>query len=438
MPMRKLFRLMSLTACAIAALLALGVSPALAHNTFIESVPAEGDVLESPPSTWMLTFEKSVPLDSASGAVINGDGVRTALSTPRHGDSDKTIIFDLPQNLSGVINARWRLVGVDGHVISGRVSFTVQSLVSGESIPITATTGMAPVEATFDSEPTTVSEPIRVALRLANFVFLLLLGGVLFAELFVAERSMMIRSGMTLLRVGAWGSAVVPLAQWWAFAIDLGSFSEAFSLTPGVMFLLRSVGGFLILAACEMTLRGHTRINSIRWQLGVAWIVYAVALAYGGHSRSQGHAWLGIPADVLHTSAVSAWLGGLAALVLVVLPSVDTDQGVACLKRFSHLAERAVIVVAVTGVIQTIRLHASMSTLFTSTHGMLLLLKLASVAIIIRLAARNRKILRGIHEGGLTSNAHTKSVLVRSALKEMMIAAAVLVVTALLVGASLD
>jgi len=436
--MRKTFKAVSVAACAAATLLALGVSPASAHNTFIESFPAEGDVLESPPTAWMLTFEKSVPLDSASGTVINGDGVRTTLPTPRHGDSDKTIIFDLPQDLSGEINARWRLVGVDGHVISGRVSFTVQSVVSGASTPIPATTGVALAETTFDDEQTTISEPIRVALRLANFVFLLLLGGVLFVELLIAERSMMIRSGMALLRAGAIGSAVVPLAQWWTLAIDIGGFGETLSLTPGVMFLIRSVAGFLMLAACELILRGHTRITSIRWQLGVAWIVYVVALAYGGHSRSQGMAWLGIPADVLHTSAVSAWLGGLVALIFVVLPSVDTNQGLTCLSRFSHLAMRAVIVVAVTGAIQTIRLHGSMNSLLTSTHGLLLLLKMSLVAIIILFAARNRKILRAAQEGDSRSNARTKSLLVKSALKETAVAALVLAVTAILVGASLD
>lgn len=436
--MRKTFKAVSVAACAAATLLALGVSPASAHNTFIESVPAEGDVLESPPTTWMLTFEKSVPLDSASGTVINGDGVRTTLPTPRHGDSDKTIIFDLPQDLSGEINARWRLVGVDGHVISSRVSFTVQSLVSGASTPIPATTGVVLAEATFDDEPSTITEPIRVALRLANFIFLFLLGGSLFVGLFVAERSMMIRSGMALLRVGAIGSAVVPLAQWWTFAIDIGSFSEALSLTPCVMFLIRSVAGFSMLAACESILRGHTRITAIRWQLCVAWAVYVVALAYGGHSRSQGMAWLGIPADVFHTSAVSAWLGGLVALIFVVLPSVDTRHGLTHLRRFSHLAERAVIVVAVTGVVQTIRLHGSMNSLLTSTHGLLLLLKVSLVAIIILFAARNRKILHATQESDSRSNARTKSLLVKSALKETVVAALVLVVTAFLVGASLD
>jgi len=444
--MRMWFRIMSLILSATAALLVFGSSPALAHNTFVDSSPAEGDIVESSPTSWTVTFEKFVPLDSASGVVVNGDGVRTSLPEPRHGSGDTTIVFDMPPNLSGAISARWRLVGVDGHVISGRVSFTVQSLVSEETTSADVSPATTPPpdttetpfdNVTFEDEPTNIPEPVRVALRLANFIFLLLLGGILFTELFLAERSVITRSGMTLLRIGALGSAVLPLAQWWTFATDLGGFRETLSMTPGVMFLIRSAAGFSMLGACEMILRGRTQFTSVKWQVGVAWAVYVVALAYGGHSRSQGFAWLGIPADVLHTSAVSAWLGGLVALIFVVLPSVDPNQGIAYLRRFSRLAERAVIVVAVTGAIQTIRLHGSLMTLFTSSHGMLLLLKLLLVAAIIRLAARNRSILRANQEDGSISNAHTKSTLVKSALKETSIAVVVLLVTAVLVGASL-
>ena len=54
------------------ALFAFGVNPALAHNAFDSSSPSEGDLLETSPSGWTITFTKSVPLDSFSGEVING------------------------------------------------------------------------------------------------------------------------------------------------------------------------------------------------------------------------------------------------------------------------------------------------------------------------------------------------------------------------------
>lgn len=444
--MRKPFKAVILSACATAILLVLGAPPVSAHNTLDESVPAEGDVLESPPSTWTLTFEKSVPLDSASGVVINGDGVRTSLSVPRHGSSDSTIVFDLPSNLTGSISARWRLVGTDGHVISGRVSFSVDLSATGQQGQIEGSAGsvFTPPPNNESVEPiqeewTTTPEPIRVVLRLFGFLFLLLLGGIFFVDLFIAEGAAHTSAGRRMLLLGSIGVMLVPLLQFWSFVNDLGgSVGDALSLTPGVMLLVRSAVGCALIGASTSISSGRTTLTGIRWQVGLAWLTYLVALAYGGHSRSRDFPWLGIPADVLHVTAISAWLGGLAALVFAVLPSVTNDQGVTCFRQFSRLAERAVLVVALTGSIQTVRLHGNVSTLFSSTHGILLLAKLLLVALILRFAARNRTILKESHDPDLQAHKRIRSLLVKSALKETVIASGVLLITSVMIGASLD
>jgi methionine-rich copper-binding protein CopC len=109
------------------ALFSFGVNPALAHNTFDSSSPSEGDALEISPSNWTITFAKSVPLDSFSGEVINGDGIRTQLTSPTHGATDNIVVVSLPTSLTGAITARWKLVSSDGHVVSGRVAFSVNT-----------------------------------------------------------------------------------------------------------------------------------------------------------------------------------------------------------------------------------------------------------------------------------------------------------------------
>lgn len=446
--MRIFLRASLVVFCAVAALLSFSASPVFAHNTFIDSSPAEGDVLSSAPSSWSVTFEKSVPLNSASGVVVNGDGVRTPLSSPRHGDSDSTVIFDLPPDLSGNINARWRLVGVDGHVISGRVSFIVQSL--GTDVPIDAvdsgvdasiaTTATTPFDdQTLDEESVGAPQLVRIALRLTNFLMLMALGGLLFAERFVARRHTTSQVGIRMLQVGALGSALIPLIQLWIFSSDLGGgLGNALSLTPGAMLVVRSIAGFTLFAGCRIGFRQPFGFDRMQWQLAGSWLVYLVALAYGGHSRSQALPWLGIPADVMHITAVSAWLGGLAALIFVILPTISVDQGIMSLQRFSRLAERSVIVVAITGTIQTIRLHGSIVTLFSSSHGLLLIVKLLLVGTVVWLASRNRSTLRNFQQGDLKASTRTKSSVIKSSLKELLVSSAVLAITAVMVGASLD
>ena len=102
-----------------------GAQPANAHNALATSVLAAGAVLTEVPANWTLTFTKDVPLDSASAELVAASGVCTALPAPTYGVSKKEILFALPPDLNGAMTARWRLVGADGHVLTERVSFTV-------------------------------------------------------------------------------------------------------------------------------------------------------------------------------------------------------------------------------------------------------------------------------------------------------------------------
>ena len=99
--MRRALTFLLTALCAVAAALSLGSSPAFAHNTFVDRDPADGQTLAVAPTAWTVRFEKSVPLESASGSVVNGDGTRTALNPPRHGDTDSVIVFDMPAGLTG-------------------------------------------------------------------------------------------------------------------------------------------------------------------------------------------------------------------------------------------------------------------------------------------------------------------------------------------------
>lgn len=167
---------------------AYGASAVYAHNTQETSSPASGEVLALAPTEWIVGFTKSVPLASASGEIVGSDGVRVALAPPRHGATDNIIVFDMPPNLVGAVTARWRLVGVDGHVISGRIPFSVELAAVVPEATVTPETVVAPeavvtpVVAAVEEIGAPISEPIRFSLRLVNYVSLMALAGVLMAE----------------------------------------------------------------------------------------------------------------------------------------------------------------------------------------------------------------------------------------------------------------
>ena len=427
---------------------AYGASAVYAHNTQETSSPASGEVLVLAPTEWIVGFTKSVPLASASGEIVGSDGVRVALAPPRHGVTDNIIVFDMPPNLVGAVTARWRLVGVDGHVISGRIPFSVEAAAVVPEATVTPETVVAPeavvapVVAAVEESDSTVAEPIRFSLRLVNYVSLMALAGVLMAEWLLAQGTLALSLARRFALVGALGVAIAPLFQLLIFIDDiqiagtswLSGFGDALGTTAGGMLFAKTVLGMLLVALVQKT-ANIGALNSLRSRLIAATgVMYLVALAYVGHSRSQAAPWIGVPVDVVHTAAASTWLGGLAALVFVVIPKVDTERGVAAFDRFGRVAERAVAVLVVTGIIQMLRLHGNPLSMLTNRHGLLLIGKISLVALMLRLAARNRRELGAQRRRESTQPKTLQRLLVRASLIETAIGAVVLVITSVLVA----
>ena len=447
---RTLVRLFAFIAIVIGTT-AYGANVVYAHNTQETSSPASGEVLAVAPTEWIVGFTKTVPLDTASAEIVGSDGVRVALAPPRHGATDNIIVFDLPPNLVGSVTARWRLVGVDGHVISGRIPFSVEAgaavvpeaVITPDSV-VAPEAVVEPVAAVVEESDSTVAEPIRFSLRLVNYVSLMALAGVLMAEWLLAQGTLALSLARRVAFIGALGVAITPLFQLLIFVDDiqiagnswLSGFGDAFGSTPGGMLFAKAVLGLLLVALVRGT-ADIVALNSVRSRLIAATgVMYLVALAYVGHSRSQAAPWLGVPIDVLHTAAAATWLGGLAALVFIVIPQVDTERGIAAFDRFGQVAERAVAVLVVTGIIQMLRLHGYPLSMLTNRHGLLLIFKISLVALMLWLAARNRRELGAQRRREAMQPRTLRRLLVRASLIETAIGGAVLVVTSVLVATS--
>lgn len=423
-------------------LVALGLTifmadPALAHNEFVSSSPAEGASLETPPATWEVTFAKEVPLESASGEIVGPDGTITALAPPVHGAATSVISFTLPPGLTGTQTARWRLVSVDGHVISGRVTFAIGTGVDLSGVLADATTtGLDPT----DPAP----EPVRWALRLIGFVALMMLGGLLVSDLYILEGVFAALRDRVVLKMIAGTLAVVPLLQMLIFLGDafgtsiLGALShlvDIFDTTPGSMMFVRTVLGGVLCYQLWTVMRGRPSASEQRLVLAAAGM-YTFAQAYTGHSRSRAWPILGVPADVVHLVAASVWLGGLAVLILLVAPLLEPQDLWRSFERYGKVARLAVIALVVTGVIQTLRLHGGITTLFSQSHGRLLLLKSIVVAVMLRVGDLNRRRIQARMRDNPNLMDKKLREVTKAATVEVATGGLVLAVTAALVTAS--
>jgi copper transport protein len=433
---------------AIIGLLSLSGGPALAHNSISDSSPAEGEVLASPPTLWTITFAKSVPLESASGQVVTDTGQRQDLPKPRIGATDNVIVFDFPQNLTGTITGRWRLVGTDGHVISGRVTFTSPQATTSAPNETTAAPNVIPAAPAVNAslplemEDASISETIRVSTRFITYVAIILLGGLLFANFYIAQGALSTPRGRLLTHIAAIGTLVTPIISLWILVDDVcgsdgsigSALSTVLSLSVGPMIIFRIAAGAAIVFLTRSLLKRKIFDDSGTKQLALLLTMYCVALAYGGHSRSLASPWLGVPTDVIHVIATSVWLGGLAAVVVVIVPAVNIEQSMIAFERFGFVAQRTVPVIMVTGVIQSLRLHGNVWSVFSSSHGLLLLAKISVVLIMLLIGNRNRKFLASRRNSQDHHQRISRATLMRASIYEALFGATAIGITAVLVA----
>jgi len=138
-----------------------------------------------------------------------------------------------------------------------------------------------------------------------------------------------------------------------------------------------------------------------RWLLvliGVCAAYLAATPALSGHASIQSPTVIFFPSDVLHVLAASVWVGGIACL-LFALPSATKQLAgpnrsrllLATLIRFSPVALTAVIVIAITGVVQAYIDVRTLNALFHSTYGTLIIVKIILLLSLIGLGWVNRE-----------------------------------------------
>ena len=123
----------------VLALIVVGVlfgtaSTAAAHNSLESSVPADGTTVTASPGTMQLRFVKDVPLETLTVTLTDPSGVRTKLVGSANGTSAKDVVTPLPLLADGAYTIRWRLVGDDGHAITGRIEFAVAAGVAPTTV----------------------------------------------------------------------------------------------------------------------------------------------------------------------------------------------------------------------------------------------------------------------------------------------------------------
>ena len=399
----------------VAVLLLMAV-PAGAHALVRTSDPANGALLQKAPPQVVITFTE-VPdpklsfihvLDQGGKDVERGATTRV----PGHPLELRVALGDLPP---AVYTVTWRAVSqVDGHVTAGSFSFGVG--VSSVGTPRATTTA-----------PSTPSpSPLAVVGRWAFYWGLAILVGSAVFGTFAANG--IPRGGRTLLAgsclLAAAGLIAMTIAERASVGVPLGQLLRS---GTGREYIERgaalAIAGIAVVDAVA-----RPRPSALPWVgLGAALAMFVHVLAgHAGAVTSLPYRALDVALQGLHLVAVGVWIGGLAWLLLATR-SLQGLERVAAVRRFSFVAAIALAVVVLTGAVRAVDelggVHAIRGLLHTS-FGITLIVKVALVAGLVALGARNRYVnVPGVTEGTKPMRSLRRTVAVEVAVAAVILAA---------------
>lgn len=424
-----------LMCCALIA--AFGGDVAQAHTAFSGSSPNDGETLSAPPEQLHLTF--SGKLEGALHAVkLTGpDGVAAPLEPLVLSDDRKMIMADLPELANGKYTVAFRVISGDGHPMEGTISFEVavpepasepapapaeepgQGAAAGpgteqepDAPPPESGVGegaSSPPDGTVSESPdTSPSSPqpdnhVHVSPYAApGFLTLLFVSRVLYYAALLALLGWALWSALQRLterRAAYWRNIGMRLLTVHLLAFGLFAMLHWLELTAGgqsgVPFaaLLRDTGvGQSWLFTGVLAVAGFPLLFRYRYvDAGWAVLIIAAKTLRGHASAFEPVLWARI-ADGVHLASAAVWAGGLLALVLVMRTSADWFRSLA--PSFSTAALAALLVLAATGVVSAVLYTERLTDLPETAWGMLLLGKIALVAVVVPVAALLRRYLR--------------------------------------------
>lgn len=421
------------------ALVFVGANPAAAHAVVVDVVPEPDSVLSDSISEVRVSFNEPVSVEVEGIEVLDDSGSPVS-GRAESQNTDAVFIADADFG-EGTHLVSWRVVSDDGHPITGAFTFSVGQKTQAPQVA--------------DSSDFNPVEPaVWVAQALIYLGLLLTAGLVMFEAWCLRDASdlTVLRARLALWRrraalIGIVGLvAYVPVfTLWqrglgWSKIVDGAVWASASTSDAAWASFAGIIGLIVALVAHRLWVAARVRVRPNM----VAAILVAVGLiiALGsqlvvGHTRTISPTWLVMASDLVHLFVAAFWIGGVFGLILVLRTLQLPDAAGVIVARFSRAAIWVVAVLAATGLVLGWRILGGFGPLFTTRYGLLLLAKLALIALVIVFAAWNhRRLVPAIVAETGTDRAGALSKLRRSVAFEAALLAAAVAVTGVLVSQS--
>jgi copper transport protein len=389
---------------AVAATLATA-SSAGAHAYLVKTVPAASGVLNGPPPNVQLTYDEAVEPRFAIISVTNAAGQQETTGLPRRSPANPdTLVVPLRRGLAeGWYLTYWRAISVDGHPVEGAFTYAV------------GPNPGPPPQFRVPSISATAVTPALLVTRWLMFVSIMIAIGLLVLRLLIARPLVAREPGVSLRRLSVafvffsvLGLIATPVYldvstanDSLRSAFDVGALVGLFRVTAfgrAMVDLELCFGLFCVAAWIAIWLdRPERRRRSTAGLIatGGALLAAAAVLAVpgaAGHPGQTSPRGLTTAFDWLHLVAGSVWLGGLIGLLLL-LGSLPAGQRIRALSavvpRFSNVALASVVLIALTGVGETIDHMPAVNALWETSFGQAILVKTGLLLAVMAIAAGN-------------------------------------------------
>jgi copper transport protein len=340
---------------------------AWAHARVLRTLPANGAVVAAAPTQVRVVFDDDVRVASGVKAIRNGDG--SVLAGKPHILGGRVLVVPLQSGLdNGDYTVLWRALSDDGHTIAGVIAFGVGA-------------GRAPPQAALSADNGPSAQDVLS--RFLFFAGLLTAGGAAFFRFAVGAvpvRLMLV----SFLSVFVGVSGVAHDAS---LSTRFGSAMVAAAALAGVGALTAAVAPLM------------RALEPVPFVVGLLLLPIPTV---AGHAFDRGRPGYEPIVDFLHLAAASFWVGGVVALAVTFSSAREAPRAI---RRFSNVALAAVIVIATSGVIRAFGELRSVSQLWSTGYGRVLIVKTALLAILVALGWMNRyRILRRPSLAGLRQN----------------------------------